>query len=752
MRQVNDKRFKIEKFLGKGGNGQVFKVFDKIKKIHCALKELKDKENNKYYAQKVERFCDEVKIVVKWQEKIRGILPIIDYHIEKPYWYTMELATDIETHLSKFNKKDRLEEVVFAIKSLAESLINLHDKGIVHRDIKPNNIYYYNNYYCLGDFGLVDFPDKQQITKLKESVGPKDTIAPEMKRNAYSADGKKADVYSLAKTFWILLTQNNSSFDGQYVEGDKTIGIANYLSNEHIIELEELMIKCTDNTPENRPTMKGFYSMVDDWWKIRNDDIKAHESQWKHIQKRLFGESNPSRMEWEDTNEIIKTLQVISSYSDLNHMFMPDGGGLDMDNVLQAAEEGCIQIEGNGSINIAKPNTLYYENISNDPMWSYFRVDFENLELIEEKSESQSFEEVTEVLPGKYDKWIYGNYGHDKQGNPLPDGYRIVARYISGAIVIFSKASIYNEISGTYDGRHNKMNAKEFKEYISCMRQKCLNDYEDGNMQEFWDFYNKDPFNEYYLDEIRLNYKEKAERRKQIKEIVKENIEVINLQNKFNEVKQIHFDEECVLYYLGILFKNSEDFGKQVITYDLDSDGNFINTISDSWDCRKCCIKTPLEFTNFKQVKFIQNKIIQLLKDRCNEKGFEWEDVIEFKVNFKRMKKPTHLFTKDEIEQILRNGNDHVHNTLVIDFDGYVHLIANREKDLSQYAVKHESYGALNNYVGKYSSLLHLQEEYIGSLEAWKEHLEYQRRVYKDYNKNAYNEEELINRIEKLMR
>ncbi|MBD2843767.1 protein kinase [Paenibacillus sp. IB182496] len=81
----------------------------------------------------------------------------------------------------------------------------LHEKGIVHRDIKPSNIYYYNDVWVFGDFGLVDYPEKTDLTEKGESVGPKNTIAPEMKRDAINANGKPADVYSLAKTFYFIV-------------------------------------------------------------------------------------------------------------------------------------------------------------------------------------------------------------------------------------------------------------------------------------------------------------------------------------------------------------------------------------------------------------------------------------------------------------------------------------------------------------------------------------------------------------------
>lgn len=73
-----------------------------------------------------------------------------------------------------------------------------------------------NDQFFLADFGLVDDPDKADITSTGEQIGAKRTIAPEMKWSSQRADGKPADVYSLAKTLWILLTGRRDSFEGQY--------------------------------------------------------------------------------------------------------------------------------------------------------------------------------------------------------------------------------------------------------------------------------------------------------------------------------------------------------------------------------------------------------------------------------------------------------------------------------------------------------------------------------------------------------
>ena len=74
----------------------------------------------------------------------------------------------------------------------------------------------YNNHFVFSDFGLTDFPQKTTKTDIKEHVGPWQTIAPEMERDVENADFKAADIYSFAKTFWMIITKNKDCFEGQY--------------------------------------------------------------------------------------------------------------------------------------------------------------------------------------------------------------------------------------------------------------------------------------------------------------------------------------------------------------------------------------------------------------------------------------------------------------------------------------------------------------------------------------------------------
>ena len=117
-----------------------------------------------------------------------------------------------------------------------------------------------------------------------------------------------------------------------------------------------------------------------------------------------------------------------------------------------------------------------------------------------------------------------------------------------------------------------------------------------------------------------------------------------------------------------------------------------------------------------------------------------------FSIKAIRCGKPKHLFTKREIETAMRNADDRFNNQLVIDEDGYAKVLKNDEHGYL-YPVRHESWDSGNIYVGKYSSLATLDDDYISSLQGWLLYLKTGNPKYMDYVHDNRNEEELIQEI-----
>jgi serine/threonine protein kinase len=229
----------LERRLGRGGNGEVWLATADGKQV--AIKILQ-KPKPMAYA----RFRAEVG-ALKLTAGIRGVLPVLADDLPSELgnarpWYAMPVATPLLNLVGKMTIRAK----VSAIAEAADTLAVLHDKKIVHRDIKVANLLDYEGRCHIADFGLVDYPERPDITIGKEQIGPRWTMAPEVRREGTDADAFPADVYSLAKTLWIVLTGEQKGFDGQY-HPDSELSIKKYCGELYITPLEELLSEGTDN-------------------------------------------------------------------------------------------------------------------------------------------------------------------------------------------------------------------------------------------------------------------------------------------------------------------------------------------------------------------------------------------------------------------------------------------------------------------------------------------------------------------------
>lgn len=194
---------------------------------------------------------------------------------------------------------------------------------------------------------------------------------------------------------------------------------------------------------------------------------EENRKDWIHIHQQIFPLGIPLHCEWKDRSTIINIINAIGSKDNSNHMFYPTGGGMDVESAKPSNEEGCIELF-TGLHDVFKPTRMLFESFD-DPMWNYFRLELSEMEPFESGSERGS-EMVTEVEEGKYISGRYWDQG-EYMGEPLPKTARPVTRHLRGSFVIFAKASFYNRHSSTYDARHNKMSAEEFRRYLENVMQ-----------------------------------------------------------------------------------------------------------------------------------------------------------------------------------------------------------------------------------------------------------------------------------------
>lgn len=195
----------IESQIGQGGMGSVYKATHQTLERPAALKFLpKEFSTDPEY---VSRFLREARVVATLRHE--NVVQVYDAGAENDkYYIAMEYieGSSLGDYLEKKNKlseKDGLELLLQAAKGLAAA----HEMGLVHRDIKPDNLLLSKDQKTLRivDFGLVmECASKTRLTTTGAQMGTPQFMSPEQ------TDGEEADartdLYSLGATFFYVFT------------------------------------------------------------------------------------------------------------------------------------------------------------------------------------------------------------------------------------------------------------------------------------------------------------------------------------------------------------------------------------------------------------------------------------------------------------------------------------------------------------------------------------------------------------------
>lgn len=154
--------------------------------------------------QALERMRNEIAVLKQGR---RGLVKLLDYN-ESQNWIVTEYCSKgtLEQHLLRY--KGNVQLALSAFLPLVEAVKALHGDSIVHRDIKPQNIFVgSNDELLLGDFGLVFLPNRpERLTVTGESVGPRDFMPPWVLIDDRPTIRPSFDVYMLGKVLWCMVT------------------------------------------------------------------------------------------------------------------------------------------------------------------------------------------------------------------------------------------------------------------------------------------------------------------------------------------------------------------------------------------------------------------------------------------------------------------------------------------------------------------------------------------------------------------
>jgi serine/threonine protein kinase/Tfp pilus assembly protein PilF len=247
-------RYQIIDKLGKGGMGQVYRVLDKKLNEEIALKLIKPeiaKDKNT-----VERFSNELKIARKIGHK--NVARMFDLNEEKgTHFITMEYVRgeDLKKLIRKMGHLSVGQAIPIAVQ-ICEGLGEAHRLGVVHRDLKPQNVMVDEEGNArIMDFGIARSVETKGITGAGVMIGTPEYMSPEQ------VEGKgvdqRSDIYSLGIILYEMVT-------GQVpFEGDTpfTIGVKHKsekpkdpkeINAQIPDDLNQVILKCLEKERESR--------------------------------------------------------------------------------------------------------------------------------------------------------------------------------------------------------------------------------------------------------------------------------------------------------------------------------------------------------------------------------------------------------------------------------------------------------------------------------------------------------------------
>lgn len=278
-------RYKIQRELGRGGMAIVYLATDLTTGEDVALK-LLDQEVGA--AVGAVRFRREIRIATELSHP--HILRVLDAgDANGQLFFTMPVVSgqSLHDHLTR-QEQLPVDEAVRITREVASALAYAHERGVVHRDVKPENILMQDGMALLADFGIArassDLRATQALTRTGMSMGTPTYMSPEQSAAERELDGR-SDQYSLACVLYEMLA-------GQAPFTAKT---AQALMARHMLEpvpslsivrntvpeaVEEAIVRAMSKAPADRfPTIEQFSAALgspDSWPRMRGAPTRTY--------------------------------------------------------------------------------------------------------------------------------------------------------------------------------------------------------------------------------------------------------------------------------------------------------------------------------------------------------------------------------------------------------------------------------------------------------------------------------------------
>lgn len=290
-----ERRYEIKQKIGQGGFGAVYQAFDKKMNVDKALKIIPEAITNDLRA--MQNLRDEAQTMIQLNHP--NIVRFYDFHdegtikyIDMEYIEGKTLNELLLDYPSQRMPEAKVKEIALKI---IEGMIYAHSKGIIHRDIKPQNIMLSSDEQVkIMDFGIAETL-RNSMSRLQptSSSGTLTYMSPEQIRGGEV--GRESDIYSFGATLYELLSGNPP-----FYKGDITYQILNELvkgidevSNEMNVFLEKCLSKKVEDRYSKFIDVKRKLNSIDKEPKPPIAELRIGEaSSQKERTKQILGDYN----------------------------------------------------------------------------------------------------------------------------------------------------------------------------------------------------------------------------------------------------------------------------------------------------------------------------------------------------------------------------------------------------------------------------------------------------------------------------
>ena len=249
-----DGRYEIQEIIGVGGMAVVYKAYDNLENRTVAVKILKEEfiSNDEF----LRRFKNESKAIAMLSHP--NIVKVHDVSFGDLIQYiVMEYIEGIT--LKEFIEREgslRWKDAVHFTLQILKGLQHAHDKGIVHRDVKPQNIMVLpDGTIKVTDFGIARFARSDQRTITDKAIGSVHYISPEQARGEKTDE--KADIYSVGVMLYEMITgklpfQAESAVSVAIMQLQRDPQLPTEINGSIPQGLEQITMHAMQKTPERR--------------------------------------------------------------------------------------------------------------------------------------------------------------------------------------------------------------------------------------------------------------------------------------------------------------------------------------------------------------------------------------------------------------------------------------------------------------------------------------------------------------------